>query len=360
MIWPHGKDELDKFINYLNHIHEKIKFTSEVSNKEVNFLDTTVKIDSNRKLHTTLFEKPTDTHMYLHHDSAHHNPCHTKGPFGQGIRRICTKNDNFIDNGIKILKYYLERGYPFKQLRKHMLRASQFSQDELLEVKTKEPTTTPVRTTKYNPGNPDIKEFIHGNWNIIQHSNDCATTFPDKPIIGFKRLPNLRDMLTKASISYPPKEMETRKIMPNHCTRLGKCTCCPIIRKIDNVTCTITGKIHNTIDLPKHITCELCDIVYLITCTKCNKYYVGETGRPFRSRIYEHKLSVTKPKNSKITPVSKHFTGKGHSVRNMQFSVLEWCSPKYNTPKQVHRRRREQWWMWNIGAIHPVGINQFI
>ena len=139
------------------------------------------------------------------------------------------------------------------------------------------------------------------------------------------RLPNLRDMLTKASISYPPKEMETCKIMPNHCTRSGKCTYCPIIRKIDNVTCTITGKIHNTIDLPKHITCELCDIVYLITCTKCNKYYVSETGRPFRSRIYEHKLSVTKPKDSRITPVSKHFTGKGHPVRNMQFSVLEWC-----------------------------------
>ena len=65
--------------------------------------------------------------MYLHHE----------GPFGQflRIRRICTKNDDFIDNGIKMFKYYLERGYPFKQLKKHMLRASQFSQDELLEVK---------------------------------------------------------------------------------------------------------------------------------------------------------------------------------------------------------------------------------
>ena len=48
MIWPHGKEELDQFIHYLNHIHEKIKFTSEVSTKEVNFLDTTVKIDSDR------------------------------------------------------------------------------------------------------------------------------------------------------------------------------------------------------------------------------------------------------------------------------------------------------------------------
>ena len=89
-------------------------------------------------------------------------------------------------------------------------------------------------------------------------------------------------------------------------------------------------------------------------------YYVGETGRAFRSRIYEHKLSVKKPKDNRVTPVSKHFTGTGHSIRDMQFTILEWCTPKYRTPKQAHRRRREQWWMWNIGAVHPIGINQFI
>ena len=67
-----------------------------------------------------------------------------------------------------------------------------------------------------------------------------------------------------------------------------------------------------------------------------------------------------KPKETRITPVSKHFTEKGHSVRDMQFSLLEWCSLKYNTPKSEHRKMREKWWMWNIGAIHPIGINQFI
>ena len=99
-----------------------------------------------------------------------------------------------------------------------MLRACQYIQDELLGGK--QPTKTPVMTTKYNPGNPDLKQFIHGNWNVIENSNDCAPTFPEKSIIGFKRLPNLRDMLTNASISYPPREKEACKIMPNHCTRL--------------------------------------------------------------------------------------------------------------------------------------------
>ena len=207
--------------------------------------------------------------------------------------------------------------------------------------------------------NPDIKHYIHNNWNIIETSADCADTYATKPIIGFKRLPNLRDMLTKASVSYPPKEIEPPRTIPTHCTRLGRCTYCPIINKIDLVTCKITAKKYKPIDLPKILSCELSDIVYLITCKTCIMYYAGETGRAFRSRIYEHKLSVKKPKDNRVTPVSKHFTGTGYSIKDMQFTILEWCTPKYRTPKQAHRRRHEQWWMWNIGAVHPIGINQF-
>ena len=167
-------------------------------------------------------------------------------------------------------------------------------------------------------------------------------------------------MLTKASITYPPKEIEPPRTIPTHCTRLGRCTYCPTINKIDLVTCKFTGKKYKPIHLPTKLSCELSDIVYLITCKTCHMYYVGETGRAFRSRIYEHKLSVKKPKDNRVTPVSKHFTGTGHSIKDMQFTILEWCTPKYRTPKQAHMRRHEQWWMWNIGAVHPIGINQFI
>ena len=360
MIWNHGQEELDRFIKYINNIHDKIKFTHEASTESINFLDTTVKIDSSRHLYTTLYEKPTDTHLYLHYTSAHHKPCHTKGPFGQflRIRRICTKNGDFITNGIKLIEYYLDRGYPLQALKKHMLKAAKFTQDELLTVKQKPKTKTPVMVTNFNPSNPDIKQFIHSNWNIIEHSNDCVNTFKEKPLVGFRRLPNLRNLLTRAQISYPPSNIQKRTIRPTYCTRLGKCTYCPLITPITQVKCKITHRTYPLTNIPPHKTCEISDIIYLIT--KCDKYYVGETGRPFRKRIYEHRLSVSKPKDSRITPVSKHFTEQGHSVKDMQFSLLEWCSLKYHEAITDHRKMREKWWMWNIGAIHPIGINQFI
>ena len=183
--------------------------------------------------------------------------------------------------------------------------------------------------TTYNPSNPDIKKFIGKNWNIIEHSNDCANTFPSTPIVGFRKLPNLREILTKASISYPPQPKARAKLTPSVCTRLGKCTYCPLIHKINIVKCKITNKITPITKIPKFTICE-------------------------------HRLSVSQPRENRITPVSKHFTEKGHSVKDMQFSVLEWCSLKYHKPDSNHRKMREKWWMWNIGAIHPIGINQFI
>ena len=41
-IFPANLTEAQKFIDYLNTQHHSIKFTAEISNKSVNFLDTTI------------------------------------------------------------------------------------------------------------------------------------------------------------------------------------------------------------------------------------------------------------------------------------------------------------------------------
>ena len=42
IIWTHGKDKLEDFPDYINRVHETIKFTAEYSMTEVAFLDTLV------------------------------------------------------------------------------------------------------------------------------------------------------------------------------------------------------------------------------------------------------------------------------------------------------------------------------
>ena len=57
LIWTHGEDSFKDFVNYLNSLHNTIKFTSETSTTSVNFLDTTVKLDQDRKIITILYNK---------------------------------------------------------------------------------------------------------------------------------------------------------------------------------------------------------------------------------------------------------------------------------------------------------------
>ena len=59
-IWTHGIEKLQKFITYINNFHPTIKFDYTYSYKSVSFLDTTIYINSNNKLESDLYIKPTD------------------------------------------------------------------------------------------------------------------------------------------------------------------------------------------------------------------------------------------------------------------------------------------------------------
>ena len=121
MVWTHGEQQLQEFIKYLNNVHGTVKFTHESSPLPIDFLDTTVKFNANRELITTLYNKPTDSHLYLHHTSAHPRSVLSKSPYGQylRLRRICTLDSDFEENAKKLTGYYLKRGYPFKRLKAH-------------------------------------------------------------------------------------------------------------------------------------------------------------------------------------------------------------------------------------------------
>ena len=201
MIWTHGEDHLMNLITYLNSIHSSIKFTHEQSHQTVNSLH----IDENRRIYTTLYEKPTDTHLYLHYTSSHHDPCKSKGLYGQylRLRRICTKVEDFRYNSKRLTEFYIKRGYPIKSLTKHFNRANKYKQDDLLDIKPRETTEIPVMVTNYNPQNPDIRNLIMCNWNIRSNSQDCGHLSPKPPILGYKRLPNLRDLMINAEIHFP-------------------------------------------------------------------------------------------------------------------------------------------------------------
>ena len=119
LIWQHGLEELEKFVKHMNSCMESIKFTMEVSQDHVNFLDTKVKINpDNNTLETDLYCKPTDSHNYLLYNSAHPKKCKQSIPYSQflRIRRICTNTKDYDRHIVTLSSHFLRRGYPLELL----------------------------------------------------------------------------------------------------------------------------------------------------------------------------------------------------------------------------------------------------
>ena len=74
--------------------------------------------------------------------------------------------------------------------------------------------------------------------------------------------------------------------------------------------------------------------------------------------MYEHKASVLK--DGQITHVSRSFKNDGHSHKHMQFSVLEWCAPKFESDSTSKRRRIQLCWIFELHPLALIGINQFV
>ena len=97
-------------------------------------------------------------------------------------------------------------------------------------------------------------------------------------------------------------------------------------------------------------TCQSIGVVYLVTCLKCGKQYVGQTGRSARTRCMEHLRNL----KSKTEATGEHFNEKGHHYKDFQFHIIEKVIP--NTPQM--RIQRENYWIQTLDTKTPRGLNK--
>ena len=132
----------EEFLDYINKVHETIKFTAEYSMTEVAFLDTLV-YKLNRNLTTNVYHKKTDDKMYLHYSSAHPRSQKDAIPYSLFVRckRICTETRHFFMEVQDITQKLAHRGYPHELIVKSFLKANQQNRDNLLLMNDEKLTT---------------------------------------------------------------------------------------------------------------------------------------------------------------------------------------------------------------------------
>jgi hypothetical protein len=148
VIWKHGKEELLKYLNYLNSCHKNIKFTIEIEkDKQIPFLDVLIMKRTDGTLGHTIYRKPTHTNKYLDAKS-HHHPSQISGvvkTLTHRAEQICDKN-NIKKEKENLVNIFKSNGYNQKQVRKLIFKSN----------KTKSETSTsenwPVVTLPYVKG----------------------------------------------------------------------------------------------------------------------------------------------------------------------------------------------------------------
>jgi hypothetical protein len=363
MIWTHGEDSLLNFVEYLNHAHHSIKFTMEYSTTEVTFLDTRVSHNpTSGNIEFDLYTKPTDSHAYLWYTSAHPPRCKASQPYGQFLRlkRICTRTENYEKHASDLLSHYTKRGYPLDILKLCREKASKQERKTLLLNTSKKVADKPVRTPlimTYNPFTEYIGRTVHKLWPLLYITTNGKEAFNNRPIIAYRHNKNLTEHLVRAKLATErdPSGIGGKTIInpipPCHFSNCKICDNLPPQRWFRST--------HTGIKYPIKIkaTCVTRNVIYLITCNKCNKQYVGETKRTFRTRIHEHFRDITRSRDS---PVARHFHLLGHSTENVTFAIIEVRPNDPDDEKSTtSRRTKEHYWIHQLRTMAPVGINQF-
>ena len=133
-----SREELNRFITSVNSFHPALKYTWEISETSLAFLDIKVSINGNG-LRTSVHYKPTDSHSYLLHSSSH--PSHVKNsiPYSQflRLRRLCSDDSDFSNKSQEMCQFFEKRGYPASAIQTAHHRAQQTDRQSALQTSQK-------------------------------------------------------------------------------------------------------------------------------------------------------------------------------------------------------------------------------
>nr|XP_049605251.1 uncharacterized protein LOC125985971 isoform X1 [Syngnathus scovelli]XP_049605252.1 uncharacterized protein LOC125985971 isoform X1 [Syngnathus scovelli]XP_049605253.1 uncharacterized protein LOC125985971 isoform X1 [Syngnathus scovelli]XP_049605254.1 uncharacterized protein LOC125985971 isoform X1 [Syngnathus scovelli]XP_049605255.1 uncharacterized protein LOC125985971 isoform X1 [Syngnathus scovelli]XP_049617684.1 uncharacterized protein LOC125992623 [Syngnathus scovelli]XP_049617685.1 u len=326
-IWGDSREEFDVFLKTLNGHHPSIKLTAQISEREINFLDTTTY--KGPEFHTTggldvrVFFKSTDTHALLHKKSFH--PRHTFGGlvYSQLLRfgRICTRTEDREEATKVLFRSLQQRGYSRSFLR--TIKLQTWKKGRRGDTQRVKKMILPLISI-YNSYTVNVHRKIKQN---LEASALTDLKAKHKVVSAFKRNPNLKDLLVSTKMKSGSSRAARRSI--------GVIT---DSQKKEHFF-TQTGKALSTRNA-----------VYCMSCRLCGVMYVGRTRNDVRSRLHAHRYSITH-NQKRNTHVVRHF--RLHGLRNLRIRILESCAGW----TQRDRENAEMRWVRRLKTQYPLGLN---
>ncbi|XP_057302660.1 uncharacterized protein LOC130636829 [Hydractinia symbiolongicarpus] len=358
-LWCGSNDKLQEFFVFMNSINQDLKFTMEIGGDKLCFLDLQMSLKDN-KISTTVYSKPTDTHLYLHATSCHNKSSIRGIPKGIALRlrRICSNNTDYNEKSNKYCGYLTKRGYNKSVIKKTFQHIGTISRcDARKKITRNNSKTRVIFSTKFNPRGPDIKTIVQTHMPIISNHPDLSRLFPENSIlVAYKRENNLRDLILRADPYNIKSDLSNDNAAGYVKCKNKKCDSCK--NYVIETTFVVSKATGRKFKIRRESSCSSKNVIYVAFCKLCGKQGVGSTVA-WKPRLSNYKSHIKKKIPS--CKVVKHFIDEcpNASVQNIGFIIVDVVNNGENlTNRQIDSLLldKEKFWIGTLVTQHQ-GLN---
>ena len=151
-------------------------------------------------LHTTVYSKPTDSHLYLQAGSCHQKSSVIGIQKGVALRlrRICSTEEDFECKAKEYKAYLVARDHDPFSVCKAFETTKLMPRKKTREKVNKRNCPSKIEfSTKYNPRGPNIRSIFGKHSYLIRNCPSLNKIFPGGVMAAFKREKNLKELLMR-------------------------------------------------------------------------------------------------------------------------------------------------------------------
>ena len=374
IIWTHPEDTLKEFLTALNNFHPSLTFTFDFSQTSTDYLDITIykgpQFLFTNSLDTKTYQKHQNLYQYLYFTSNHPKKQHKAIITGECVRYVRTNTtQNEYDTMIKLFKERLKRrAYPDHFVSKAISLVKYEDRQKYLTIEKSQPPfiLRPIFKCFPPPQFSALKHIILKDYNTLHLPTPRIITLGHRTLqqelIRARTYPTeeqLFDMIFSLPQPINPSEeihRDTGKLpmlkYKNTHTQPCKHPRCVTCRHLNCDKFFRSSKTGKTYPLRHNFTCTSKNVIYLITCTKCKKQYVGLTTQQLNIRINHHRTNIF---NKVPTYISNHFNFSDHSIENLSVQAID--KPQDSPNSFIDLQKLERHWIATLKTLQPFGLN---